>query len=245
MRISYWSCSKFSRWLTGNTKPQYATASEWDKWEQSTAIARPFRYWIAETALDEIQDFIYFIPKKLDDIRHYIINRYINKLHCLTSTSLTKGQYYDFEHRMLHCLFDELVNFIAIEKGTMNKISNPAPYKSDIDHGLEYLQWETTIRNTWLDENDPDYNKPTLQAEVAMWIINAYNWWTNIRPNRPDPMDVSGWSDYCDKNPEGVSISNDDTKEMNAILDKMEREYYEEDTQMLIQLIKYRTSLWT
>jgi hypothetical protein len=146
---------------------------------------------------------------------------------------------------MLHCLFDELVNFIAIEKGTMNKISNPAPYKSDIDHGLEYLQWETTIRNTWLDENDPDYNKPTLQAEVAMWIINAYNWWTNIRPNRPDPMDVSGWSDYCDKNPEGVSFSNDDTKEMNAILDKMEREYYEEDTQMLIQLIKYRTSLWT
>ena len=81
-----------------------------------------------------------------------------------------------------------------------------------------------------------------------------------IDPNRPDPMDASGWSKYCEeRSNEAEACGNDplwsalstndpDDEHKRRILNlchQMETEQDEEDTAMLIRLVKIRHSLWT
>jgi hypothetical protein len=69
--------------------------------------------------------------------------------------------------------------------------------------------------------------------------------WTETRPARPDPGDASGWSEYCDKKYEGKLWSpartDEEREESKLLLDayhNMEKQYTDEDTNMLIELIK-------
>ena len=75
-------------------------------------------------------------------------------------------------------------------------------------------------------------------------------------PNRPDPYDASGWTDYCEAsrvaNGGKLSFSNDRTPELQAmsdqshkVLQEIEAAYEAEDEAMLIRLVKARDSLWT
>ena len=84
-----------------------------------------------------------------------------------------------------------------------------------------------------------------------------YLWWKNVYPNRPDPHDASGWTEFCERCREskvgGVLSWLDDKTEEEAeesrrILDRcheIEEQYDTEDTEMLIRLIKVRQRLWT
>lgn len=91
------------------------------------------------------------------------------------------------------------------------------------------------------------------EAESAKEILELYTWWTEIYPNRPDPYDVSGWNKYCeDKDKRGIGFMEtdplEDKEEIRKILDKsaeIEKQYHDEEEQMLIRLIKLRGSLWT
>lgn len=71
------------------------------------------------------------------------------------------------------------------------------------------------------------------------------------RPNRPDPSMVSGWNEYCEKRNSLRNIfskTNDDREYISKILDvqhNIEKEQDDEDTAMLIRLIKVRHNLWT
>ena len=75
------------------------------------------------------------------------------------------------------------------------------------------------------------------------------------RPNRKEPDELSGWSEICrkrDESDKGVFGSHDETDEERAesnkaveLATRIEEEYHDEDTQMLIDLIKIRRSLWT
>lgn len=130
--------------------------------------------------------------------------------------------------------------------------------------GLAYLEWASSLKHDedWIDQNDPDFGKPTKQALAAQEIIELYKWWKEERPKRADPMDASGWSDYCDqKRKEGEDLGEDefsplfrsnqseaDQKQKRKILDrcwKLEQEQEDEDTNMLIRLVKVRGSIWT
>lgn len=245
MKNTYWSCSKLGQWLL--PRPEAASSKEWKEWEDNAKANTPIRYFIVEVCMDNVQNVVFYIPNKINDIRHYIINRYITKTHALTS-NLTRGAYHEYDERILHSAFDELVNFIINEKGWMQIITNSDKYpskKATAELGLEYLQWETTLTKDYLDPSDPEYNDKTDQAIVAEWIIKAYNWWVIERPNRPDASDASGWSEYCNNHPD---IFNDDYETTHPMIEKMtqlEEAYYNEDSEMLIQLIKYRNRLWT
>lgn len=125
--------------------------------------------------------------------------------------------------------------------------------------GLDHLDWAMSLTNTdWCEPDHPDYGKPTLQAERALEILALYKWWKEIYPNRPDPHDASGWSRYCElkrqesgdtglsfmaesKNPETRALGEEALKKTHEI----EQTYNDEDTQMLIRLIKIREALWT
>ncbi len=128
--------------------------------------------------------------------------------------------------------------------------------------GLDYLKWAANLRHDeeWLDKNDPEFGKPTQQSIAAKETLELYTWWKEIRPKRPDPIDTSGLNNYWkekhlaaqDQGIEFQLLDRDkegpDRDHFNQLMEnchRIEQEQAEEDTEMLIRLVKIRGSLWT
>jgi hypothetical protein len=219
MRSNYWSCSKFADWIRGTAKLSAGTSEQWDEWRTTAQMKHNFRYWLAEEALDAVQNFVNYPMDKLNDIRYYINNRWVSKSHALTADprDIRPGNWCDVGNRFLPCLFKELVDFVEIEQAWHHCMwSDDAKTKFDVpwwrsgwlrwrtwrspEAGLEYLRWASTLTNEeFLDEDKKSEAVPTYQATAAKEIIELYTWWTTIYRNRPDPYDASGWTDYCEE----------------------------------------------
>lgn len=281
MMRDYWTCSKFADWLRGTTKGGAKTSEGWDEWEKSAKAAYPVRWWLAEEGLDYLQKFVMFIPDKLHAIKYYINNRWITRTHSLTAhrRDIKPGSWCDVGNRFLPCLFNELVDFVEVELAWWHLAWSPEERpKYNMpwwavgwwrfrtwrcpQAGLDNLKWQSEL--VWKEEevSDPKLiGKSTYQAEKAVEILALYKWWTEVYPNRPDPHDASGWSDYCNLKrdmSEGSSSfhamfrKDNETKEIRKMADvalkklrKIEADYEKEDESMMIRLIKIRNSLWT
>lgn len=275
MRNNYWSCSKFADWLRGTPKGGAKTSEGWDDWYATASKAHPVRYWIAEEALDAIQNFIWWPVDKLYEIKYYVNNRFVSRTHCLTAhpRDIKPGQWQDVGNRFLPCLFNELVDFVEIETAWSHIAwSNEArkKYKAPFwasgwfrwrtwrcpQAGLDHLDWAMTLTNEeWLEEGEKHKAEPTGQAIRAKELKELYLWWTTVYPNRPDPHDASGWGAYCELKRlqnNGDLFGSKDTPELKKAselaleeLRRIEEEYEKENTEMMIRLIKARDSLWT
>jgi len=273
----YWTCGKFADWLRGTPKIKCGTSEEWDAWYKQAAENHPIRYWIAEEGLDKLQSAWCYIPERLNDARYYINNRFVSRTNSLTAhpRDIKPGQWQDVGNRFLPCLFNELVNFVEIEQAwhhcmwsdeAKTKFKTPWWRKGWLrwrtwrcpEAGMEYLRWASTLTNEeFLDEDEKHLAEPTYQAKAAKEIIELYTWWTVTYRNRPDPMDASGWSDYCEqmrvKYPGSffASLNSKDEADREAStqahnrLSEIEKAYADEDEAMMIRLIKIRESLWT
>jgi hypothetical protein len=281
-RTHYWSCSKFADWLRGTAKPVVGTAEAWDAWHKTAKSAHSVRYWIVEEGLDYIQGFLHWPLDKLNDVRYYVNNRWVSRTNSLTAhpKDIKPGQWSDVGSRFLPCLFNELVDFVEIEQAWHHCLwSDEAKTKFNVpwyrrgwlrwrtwrcpEAGLEYLRWAAGLKHDgeWVDKDDPDYGAPTPQAVAAQEIIALYDWWKNVYSARPDPYDVSGWTQYCEDRRAKIAENNDhdimlfgraktpeEQEETSRMLDRcgeIEDQYTAEDTEMLIRLIKIRRSLWT
>ena len=61
-----------------------------------------------------------------------------------------------------------------------------------------------SIENYALDDPNLDINERCdSQAQRAREIKAIYDWWTITRPARPDPHDLSGWTEICDEGRNG------------------------------------------
>ena len=133
--------------------------------------------------------------------------------------------------------------------------------------GLAHLDWEASL--VWtkdeVGKNSKLIGKPTYQAEVAKEIKEIYVWWKEVRPKRLDPMDESGWSAYCDEQHNKLKEKEPDVEGIDAILwntektkeeqkksnaihkkwQKIEKQQNDEDTDMMIRLIRIRHQLWS
>ena len=216
----YWSCSKFADWVRGTPKLNFGTSKEWDQWHTTAKSTHPFRYWLAEQALDLLGDAWVWVPDKLNSIRYYLNNRYTTRTHTLTS-NLPRGEWHEFDTRILHCLFDELVNFVEIEQAWIHVAwDDEARKKYNLpfwrqqwwtrwfrvwrcpEAGIAHLEWASGLRfddSMWVAPTDPEYGTPTPQSKAAREIYNLYYWWKYVRPLRVDPMDYSGWTKHCDE----------------------------------------------
>ena len=254
-RINYWSCSKFADFIRGEKKPYALEWGKWDEWNQEQKKKRPVRYWLAEEGLPKLQDLIMFPVDVYTEIRYYVNNRWITKTHYL-KTGLKPGHYYELDYRILHGLFNELVDFIEIEyahlaKWSLKKSAKNYKFKRgrSVEAGLDYLNWACSLKynKEWgVVKKDPKYGKPTSQALNAQKIAKLYMWWKEVRPNRPEPMAVAGlsWDQNKEDNLMGGKITRKELSQFKK-LEKIEADYEKEDTKMLIELIKIRKELWS
>ena len=244
MRKSYWSCTKFADFIRASKKIPYGSAEEWHKWH-AMAKQKSFRYWLAEEGLDLLQDIVYWPKDFLLSAHHYVHNRWISKTHGLNS-SLKKGQYHEFDTRILFCLFDELINFVEIEKAHLYNICASKPIKShssrNPEAGIAHLEWEIRLVN--------DLGELTDQAFAAKETLALYQWWKNIRPHRPCPYEASGFNLYCENNSRSdncaIEFNNEsELRRLHNLVIQLEDAQDAEDTEMLIRLVKLRHRLWT
>jgi hypothetical protein len=268
----YWTCSKVADWLRGTPKPHFGTAEEWNAWEKKAKLKK-FRYWLADKGLDYLENFVCWPSNRINDVRCYIRNRWITKSHALTS-NLTPGRWHDYDTRLLHSIFDELVSFVEIELACQFVVCSDdegKKYKTpwyrigswrSPEAGIAYLEWASELKydTDILSKDDPRLGQPTSQALAAQETFTLYRWWKQERPNRPDPSNASGWSEYCERKHKAAVVNGDNpllssfiTNELeenhsNSLCSayrKIEKEQEDEDTAMLIRLVKIRQSLWT
>ena len=251
-RFNYWSCTNFADWIRGKNKLNSGTMEEWDLWKKTAKKEHPFRYWVAEEFLDNIQDTLLLPADIFREISRRFKNRFYYREFQLTS-NLPRWEYYDLDTRILNCLFDELVRFVEGEKAHMQLISGDIGYKrvtlrpwkkkATPEMGTDYLRWEIGLR-------DGEGNM-TEQAKVAQEILKLYLWWKFERPERPDPWDISGLTEYYDnKRNDGddkcFSASKDpEWIKMHEYCNEIEAQYDNEDEEKMIELIKIRKGLWT
>ena len=81
MRSNYWSCSKFADWVRGTDYPDFAEHHEWENLKLQAKAKHPFRWWLAEEAIDKVQDFVMFPSDTFYNIKYYIENRWISRTH--------------------------------------------------------------------------------------------------------------------------------------------------------------------
>ncbi len=235
-RINYWSCSKVADYIRGTKKPLALEWDQWSSWHEQAKTKHPIRYWIADEVLDFIQDIVNLPVDIYNTIEIYVRNRFIDKIHYL-KTGLKPGDYYDLDYRIINALFNELVIFVESEQAHLMKAYKDREYKFKngrcIKAGLDYLDWASNLKlneDYGIHPDDSDYGKPTPQAENSKKILELYNWWKN-RSYRDDAHDLFS----KEKDGENYFVK----------IHELEQKYENEDTDMLIELIKIRTSLWT
>lgn len=243
---SYWSCSKFADWIRGTPKPSALGWGEWDDWREDARVAHPFRYWLADVALDKLQDFVYWPSTAWDDINDYIHNRFIDRSH-LINTGLTPGYYHEFDAKVLHGLFNELVDFIEIELSLLHRACHNGPRRPCrlAEWGLKHLEWEMSLKHGDDDCCKPGercYGNPTPQAVAALETKRLYEWWTVTRPNRPCPHDVVFKGEDNDRL---LSLDDPYISEKYKRYCEIEEQYDREDNAYLVRLVLHRRSLWT
>jgi hypothetical protein len=277
----YWSCSPFADWLRGTEKLSAGTAEQWDDWTTQAQMKHNFRYWLAEEGLSHLQDFVTWPIRKIYDVKYYINNRWVTRTHSLAAhpKDIKPGTWCDVGNRFLPCLFNELVDFVEVELAWWHiawadpaeKAKYNAPFYATgwfrwrtwrcAQAGLDNLDWQRSLRHSVDDgwqEGDSNIGELTPQAVKAQEVLDLYRWWKDVYPNRPDPHDASGWTEYCDRKRQehgetGLSFFKESKNpELRALGDaalkktqEIEQAYEAEDTEMMIRLIKVRHGLWT
>ena len=261
MRFKYWSDSKLAHWIRGTPRPTYATLDEWDEWQDKAKTANPVRHWLAEELLNKLQNIVCWPKDKLWGARCYAVNRWVDKTHYM-KTNLEPGQWHEFENRLLHGMFTELVDFVEVECA----LFTTGGWGDKHDHPTAPPKWRRWFR-TWrsselgvqyfreqIAENSSfQFNSGLAPDASGKEVLELYFWWTCHRLYRPEPLDASGWSEYNrwrEVNKVGMDsyVEPYTQARIHAILDlshKIEKNYEDEDTEMMVRLVKLRKYLWT
>lgn len=223
MRDRYWSNSRVANFIRGTPKLKMGTAKEWREWH-ALARKKPIRYWLAEKGMHSLQNFFNYIPDKFYDFRSYVSNRFLDKTHALTSSSLKKGEWHDLESRFYHSAFDSFIDFVEVELGgsrfrrlwafSIPKLLDPKWRAAAFSFrgrfpelGVDRLIWESRLT---FDSQDAGYDNALLghytpQAKAAQEIMSIYIWLKFVRPNRPDAYQLSGYSKFIEENSSDMS----------------------------------------
>lgn len=231
-------------------RPVAASMKEWFFIHKKEKEAHPFLYWIDK----DVMQFFSLQKMRLDDMKYWFMYRFIkaHKYH-LVDTELGYG-YHSNDRILMHANFKILKDFVEIEKAQHQYAWKDEPKDTPpIEAALKYIDWERSlvISEDEVDADDPRIGMPTSQATSANEIKELYLWWTVDRPARQDPYDAypddekddgTDWFERQAMRTEKEEIANHNRFKKIRV---MEADYEEEDTDMLVRLVKIRKELWT
>lgn len=237
-RSHYYANSRLASWIYKKLncdKPKCATSQGWTDWEKLVKDNHPIIHWMIDVGFDTIQDIMYFPMDVYNTIRIYIKNRFIIKTH-VCNTTLLRGEYHEISERLLYGMFQLLVDYVEINLAkemilTDNTITIPWIYKfkwndyRSKELGLKHIEWQQSLQ----DDNILGHSQSCDATEV----LRLYTWWTEVRPKRIDPYEQLD------------EYNNETTRSSMDNIYKIEDEYWNEDTDMLISLVHLRGKLWT
>lgn len=240
--------------------PGALSSKGWRLFDKEFKERAPIRHWIKK---DFRKTFILPIKWKYESINHWIRYRTYDRYH-IVDTGLKPG-YHEIDTLMLHSNFNMLKDFIEVEQAKRSYYWSDE-YEKDAswcekhmpfyrrfypfrrpDLGIKHLEWASTLDDPAL----PLYEQSPTQARAARESLALYNWWVNDRPARKE-------IEYVEYNDQGLgylaSLDDDFDKEApdfkaHCVSAKSQFEqadsWEEEDTEMLVRLMKIRKSLWT
>jgi hypothetical protein len=244
-RINYWSCSKVADFIRGEKKPFALEWCAWDGYYKDLKRRKPIRYWVTEVMLKHLQNILYYPYDLYNETKFYIRNRWIDKTHYL-KTGLKPGHYHEFDERILHGLFNELVDYVEMELAHLSLWDQTKKYEfkngRSIEAAYDYFKWQNNLK----EKNEQGRKVLASQAHDSRKIQKLYEWWKNKRPYRPDPYEASGYNSLLKD--DDIWKTDSSSRQRKKIINKsmqIEKQYDDEDTEMLIEFIKLRHSLWT
>lgn len=208
--VRYWSLSKFAHFLQRKfaiEKPKAATREDWRKWKKECKAKNKFIFWLTEECFDSVQNFVMYPFKKLSDLRYAVRARFYSR-HYMMDTKLDRWKYHEVDTRMLHGLFETLVDFIEIEKAWMmvwcakdekeikelgfkwyesNWWTNWMFEKRHPEAGLKHLEWEMNLKN---DDSYFGHHKESIEEAKAKGI---YGEMTHQAKAAKEQFDLYNW----------------------------------------------------
>jgi len=259
--------------------PVAMSMEDWDLYDKELRKLGKFNYWFIEEFpryVVKVMSWFDFLGH-LHAITYYIRNRYFYPTNVIR-TGLPPG-YNETDELILHGMFQALVDFVEIQEAHMEMMDPESRKKfgypkwrryirikpwRNREAGIAHLQWAMNLvmDETWgVEKTDPQYGKTTSQGECAKEIYALFKWWTEERPNRPDPhAEVSAynaelraarprdeeeslWSFMSD-----AGMTPEQSAKRTALYAKardIEAAYDKEDDDNLCRLIRIRKGLWT
>jgi len=172
--------------------------------------------------MDRIQEWWYNLWRYTWGFSHlrdfkYVIKHLLSR-HDLIRTGLGKTKYYDKPELILYGMMNLLVDFVEKEKCFENVDYSQGPYWKDIGDSIQ------EIYDWWKDY-------PNRQNEISIALDNWHD--IKFKDDQPDE-----WL---------AKINSADTIEVerySKIHDQLEKRLEDEETEMLIKLMKIRQGLW-
>lgn len=264
----YYQDLKIFKWLREKVfkidKPYALGWGQWEIWEKETRKKNPVGYFITEVLPDWLEKPAEWILDPIYNVKYYLRNRFITKTHIL-KTDLEPGKWHEFESRMLHGLFTELVDFVEIEQAWHHVVWDEEARKKfgvkwyHSNKWLRWKEWRCPAAGLHYLQWCMDLEEPTHQRDTAREVMVLYTWWKEVYLKREDEWIESGLRPFWDsmetkygENWLGLSGKSKMTRSekaeydrLSALMHKIEEDRKQEEEDMMIRLIKIRQGLWT
>lgn len=253
-RYNYWTCSNFARYIQEvhkiPKKPNAATTKEWKEWREAAEKASPIGYWISDEGLGILQDIVYFFPDIYHNVYYKLRNAFVTRTHSI-DTKLSWTEWHECDTRLTAGIFNILVEFVEEEKA--NRCFNTIEWSQQTTNDEEPIPTITDKRTAGLYHLDWEIglgDESPIQSETAKEIKEIYLWIKDTYPNREDPHDVCGWSEYCDGKEFMFDTEEDEetrlhVRKMLKDVADLEQLYKDQDTDYLTRIVKIRENMWT
>lgn len=256
-------------------KPYALEWGKWDDWKEETKKKHPIGFFFTETLPDIIEWIPEHSIDYVDKARYYVVNRFNNSHCLTSTLKkgsyheFSERMFYSLFDSFVNFIeTEEAYMHVSFSKEEDRKKYNIPwwfQYRffrwigrwNSTQAAIDHIKWEMTL--DVYDPSDPHWVSSPYQAESAREKMALYTWWKHVRPLRLDSWEESGMSAFTKKMEEkygenifGFASSPTLTATERRTYDKLsqdknhlEESWFDEDTDMMIRLIRIRRNLWT
>lgn len=207
----------------------------------------------------------------LENLNRFVY-RHTRKFNVLKIRSLDSG-YHDRDEILLHSMMQVLVDYVEVELSSLylssraensnllsEKVIQKIPTSLRFDFLMRNKSRGLKMLEMWKSMGGVNSkNRDDNQALLARRIEKVYKWWTEERPKRQSPEDLSGMNNFISqlKSKKGDDVwdlyfskklnsrEEDLLKTLSSKIEMIEMHHIQEDKNMMEQLVGLSPHLWT